>query len=167
MRIRKIMIFGIPGSGKSTIANQLGKKLKIPVYHLDRYFFVANWVERDEKEFLQIQKELVEKETWIIDGNALSSLEMRYSKADLVFYFRFNRLLCLWRIFKRLFAKNPEISDRADGCSETLRFRLIRYLWGFDKRVRELLKILKQKYPQTAYQEIRNAKEWETFNWPF
>ncbi|MFW5904155.1 MAG: AAA family ATPase [Candidatus Saliniplasma sp.] len=34
----KIAIIGSPGSGKSTFAKKLGKKLNIPVYHLDSYF---------------------------------------------------------------------------------------------------------------------------------
>ena len=47
------MIFGRPGSGKSTFANQLGKKLKLLVYPLDKYFYVRNWVERDKQDSLE------------------------------------------------------------------------------------------------------------------
>jgi len=36
---KRIMIFGIPGSGKSFFAVRLGKLLGIPVEHLDRYFY--------------------------------------------------------------------------------------------------------------------------------
>jgi adenylate kinase family enzyme len=53
--IKKIMIFGRPGSGKSTFALDLQKMLKIPFYHLDKYFFRDNWVERDYDEFLEKQ----------------------------------------------------------------------------------------------------------------
>ena len=56
------------------------------------------------------------QERWIIDGNSTKSLEMRYSKADLVLYFNYPRYLCYWRIFKRLFYKNKLIDDRAEGC---------------------------------------------------
>jgi adenylate kinase family enzyme len=109
--------------------------LHLPLFHLDKYFFVSGWQERNYEEFLDIQKDLVEQEYWVIDGNATRSLEMRFSRADTVLYFRFNRLLCLWRIFKRLINKNPHISDRAEGCTENVRLRLIRYLWEFSKRV--------------------------------
>ena len=108
---KRIMIFGIPGSGKSFFAVWLGELLDIPVEHLDRSFYVDNWVERDYDQFLHIQEELIKKERWIIDGNAIKSLEMRFKTADVVLYFRFNRLLCLWRIFKRLL--DHRISDRA------------------------------------------------------
>lgn len=99
------MIFGIPGSGKSTFAVKLSQQLGLPLFHLDKYFFVQGWQERDYNEFLRIQRELVEKERWIIDGNATRSFEMRFSRSDVVLYFRFNRLLCLWRISSVLSAK--------------------------------------------------------------
>lgn len=156
---KKIMIFGIPGSGKSTFALKLSQILKIPLFHLDKYFFTANWKERSYEEFLHIQKELVNKAEWIIDGNAIRSFEMRFSKADVVLYFRFNRLLCLLRIFKRLFFKNHYISDRAEGCSERVTFRLVRYLWGFHNRVKLSIQELRQKYPHAQFYKIKTDVE--------
>jgi adenylate kinase family enzyme len=50
------MVFGLPGSGKSTFATQLAYSLGLPIYHLDKYFYVGNWVEREYQEFLDIQK---------------------------------------------------------------------------------------------------------------
>ncbi len=157
------MIFGIPGSGKSTFAVEISDRLKLPVYHLDRFFFIENWQERDPEEFLHIQKKLVDLEAWIIDGNSVGSLEMRYSKADAVLYFKFNRLLCLWRIFKRFFSKDPRISDRADGCSEKVRWHLIRYLWGFDRRNALKIRALREKYPEAVFFEFHSGRDVENF----
>ena len=151
---KKIMIFGIPGSGKSTFALQLSRWLQIPLFHLDKYFFTANWQERNYQEFLNIQEELVQKEKWIIDGNATRSLEIRFRRADMVLYFRMNRLLCLWRVFKRLIFKDQHISDRAEGCAENVRLQLLRYLWSFDQRVKQSIKELRSKYPHVAFLEI-------------
>ncbi len=108
------MIFGIPGSGKSTFALHLSEVMQLPLYHLDRYFFIEEWQERKYEDFLTIQANLVQQESWIIDGNATKSLEMRYSQANIVLYFRFNRLLCLYRIFKQLVFKDHRISYRAE-----------------------------------------------------
>ncbi len=76
MRFQKpfrMMIFGRPGGGKSTFALKLAKSSGAPVYHLDRYFFVGNWVKRNPQEFLNIQQSLVEEENWIIDGNCTNT----------------------------------------------------------------------------------------------
>lgn len=156
---KKIVIFGIPGSGKSTFALQLSDALKLPLYHLDRFFFVENWEERNREEFLRIQQKIVDLDVWIIDGNSVQSLEMRYCKADLVLYFRLNRLLCFYRIFKRFFSKDPRISDRADGCPERVSIDLIRYLWGFPKEKKPLIENLKARYPQVVFHEIRSGCE--------
>lgn len=158
---KRIMIFGIPGSGKSFFAVWLGEQLDIPVEHLDRYFYVDNWVERDYDQFLHIQEELIKKERWIIDGNAIKSFEMRFKTADVVLYFRFNRLLCLWRIFKRLL--DHRISDRADGCLENVRWRLVRYLWRFNERVRQSIQEMQAKYPHVLFYELRNQQDIRNF----
>lgn len=160
---KKIMIFGIPGSGKSTFAMQLSRVLHLPVFHLDKYFYVNSWQERHYEEFLSIQKELVSKERWIIDGNATRSLELRFSRADLVLYFRYNRLLCLYRIFKRLLHKDPHISDRAEGCKEKVHFKLIRYTLGFPKRVEHTIKQLRAHYPHVPCYELHSDEETQAF----
>ncbi len=93
--IKRIMIIDRPGSGKSTFAVQLQKKLKVPLFHLDKYFFEKNWIESNYQEFLSLQKEMISNPGWIIDGNSTKSYEMRYKKAELCLYFNFPRLLCI------------------------------------------------------------------------
>lgn len=88
---------------------------------------------------------------------------MRFARADMVLYFRFNRLLCLWRILKRRLYKDPHISDRAEKCPEILRLRLIRYLWGFDQRVCEMISDLRTKYPDVKFYELHRDKELQQF----
>lgn len=155
-KYKRIMIFGRPGGGKSTFALKLHRLSKIPLHHLDRHFYEANWIERDYQEFLKAQQSIVDSPSWIIDGNSTKSLEMRYSKADLVLYFNFPRLVCYWRILRRLFDKDPNIEDRAYGCKETIRISLLRYMWTFEGRVARQLVELRKKYPRVEFVEIRS-----------
>lgn len=156
---KRIMIFGLPGSGKSTVALHLSILLQLPLYHIDRYFFEKGWKERDKEEFMRIQHAIVEQDAWIVDGNATRSLEVRYSKADIVLYFRLNRLRCLIRVFKRLFSKDCRIIDRAEGCSERVSFGLIRYLWGFHRRVEKKIKEYQEKYPEVQFYELHTDED--------
>lgn len=155
----KIMIFGRPGSGKSTFALSLHKATKIPLHHLDKHFYKSNWVEQDYQEFLKIQQAIINTDSWIIDGNNTKSLESRYQRADLVIYFNYPRWLCYWRTLKRFFKKNSEIDDRADGCAENIRFSLLRYMWSFESRVAHQITLLKEKYPYTRFVEISSDKD--------
>lgn len=162
IQYQRIMIFGRPGSGKSTFAKYLQKQTGYPLYHLDKYFFEANWQERNYEDFLKIQQKIVDEPEWIVDGNSTKSLEMRFKKADLVLYFNFPRFICLLRIMKRFFFKNSTIDDRAMGCPERIRFSLLKYMWTFHQRVQEPIQMLKNKYPQAKFVEIQNDKVLES-----
>ena len=52
----RISIIGGPGTGKSTLAENLGKTLDIPVYHLDAINHLKNWEKRNTKERDKISK---------------------------------------------------------------------------------------------------------------
>ncbi len=159
MNYQRIMIFGLPGSGKSTFAVHLAHQLKLPLHHLDKHYYRENWVERDKEEFLNFQQDLVNQERWLIDGNAIRSLEMRYSRADLVLYFCTSRPLCFGRLIKRRFFKNKSIQDRAEGCDERLPPHLIKYMWTFDRRVQPLLERLHEIYPDVPFYKIRTTQD--------
>ena len=157
------MIFGPPCSGKSTFANTLHKTTGLPPHHLDKHFFTKNWIERDTQEFLKIQQSIVDTNSWIIDGNSIKSLKMRYSRADLVLYLNFPRWLCYIRVFKRIFDKSTEIDDRAAGCRDSTSWKLLEYMWTFDQRVEKPIKYLREKYPEVPFVEIDNDKELNAF----
>jgi len=95
---------------------------------LDKYFYTKNWTKRNYDEFLNIQKNIVNSNAWVIDGNCTSSFEMRWSKADLVLYFNFPKVICYFRILKRFFKPNKILDDRAPGCRETIQFSLLKYI---------------------------------------
>lgn len=159
LQYSRIMIFGRSGSGKSTFALRLSKATGLPLYHLDKYFFKSNWLERDYQNFLEDQQSLVNQSKWIIDGNSTKSYEMRYVKADLALYFIYPRYICYYRIFKRLFYKDKQIDDRAENCRETISFSLIKYMWNFETRISKQLANLKKRYPKCKLIEVRSDKD--------
>jgi len=156
---KRIMIFGRPGGGKSTFADQLSKILNLPLHHLDKHFYKERWVERDYREFLAIQQSIVDTDTWIVDGNCTRSFEMRWARADLVLYFNFPKTTCYFRVFKRFFKPNRLFDDRAPACSETIQMSLLKYMWGFEERVRDKILLLKGRYPNVVFKEIKNDDE--------
>lgn len=156
---KRVIILGLPGSGKTTFALKLAQKLNIPLHHLDRHFFLANWVERPKEDFLSIHQSLLDTPDWILDGNAIHSLPIRYPHADLILYFRFNRLLCLFRLIKRLFTSRSHVQDRAHGCREVLTWKLIRYMWTLNARIGPLLQKLQAQYPKPELHILTSQSE--------
>ncbi len=94
--------------------------------------------------------------SWIIDGNSTKSLEIRYSRADLVLHFNYPQWICYFRVFKRIFDKNSDIDDRAECCPERASWKLLKYMWGYEKRVEEPIAYLREKYPDVPFIEIKN-----------
>lgn len=57
------MIFGNPGAGKTQFAEKLGTITKIPIFHLDKYFYSTNWQEKPEQDFLKDLHQILEQDT--------------------------------------------------------------------------------------------------------
>lgn len=159
--INRIMICGRPGSGKSTYAKTLSERLQLPLYHLDKIFFTHDWEKQDNEIFMQQQKDIIEKDQWIIDGNSSQSFELRYPRTDVILYFDMPRWLCFWRIFKRCITKDISIDDRAPNCPETVSWPLLVYTWNYDSRAYCRLLPLRVQYPNIPFIEVRSGKDLE------
>lgn len=156
--MKKYALFGAPGSGKSTFASELGKALGIPVYHLDVYRYGKEKKKTNQQEFVDILTTIINKEAWIAEGGSSSTMEMRYSKADVVIYFDIPRLICFWNIFIRIFNYHKDFS-RFRGTS----WRILQYTWNFDSEKRVKIEALRQKYPQVKFIIFKGKKDEEAF----
>jgi adenylate kinase family enzyme len=72
--VRRVLIIGCSGAGKSTFAAKLARETKLPLIHLDREFWHAGWVETPRSEWRARVTELVADESWIMEGNYGSCL---------------------------------------------------------------------------------------------
>ena len=134
MNMQRVAIIGSCGAGKSTLAQSLGSKLKLPVIHLDAYYWQSGWQEPDRDRWQDIHQELITRDRWIIDGNYGNTLDIRASAADTIIWLDFNRYLCLWRVLKRVFQYRGKVRpDMAAGCPERMNWEFIQYVWNFSK----------------------------------
>jgi len=129
----KILIIGINGAGKSTFANNLGKKLNREVIHLDKIYYQLGWQHTQTKEeWRQTIKDLASKEKWIMDGQYNSTLDIRIPVADTIIFFNFNKMLCIYRIVKRVFDRTQPF-DKAQGNKNKISFDLLKKVVKFPK----------------------------------
>ena len=84
--MKKIIVIGCPGSGKSHFSRELHKKTGIDLYHLDMMYWNSDKTTVEKEVFLERLNNVLEKERWIIDGNYISTMETRLSRCDTVIF---------------------------------------------------------------------------------
>jgi adenylate kinase family enzyme len=100
--MNRILVLGSPGAGKSTFSRRLGIVLGFPVIHLDAHFWKPGWEKPERKAWIETQRELIaSSESWIMDGNYGSTIEVRLREADTVILLDIPRRVCLSRVFRR------------------------------------------------------------------
>ena len=135
--MKRILVIGSGGSGKSTFAAKLGQLLNLEVFHLDKFYWRAGWVEPSKEEWLQTVTDLINRESWIIDGNYGGTLERRIQRCDTIIFLDLPRFLCMWRIVKRnLQYRRGGRPDMAEGCPEKLDLEFVSWVWNYSRRSR-------------------------------
>jgi adenylate kinase family enzyme len=135
--MKKVLVIGPGGAGKSTFANQLGQLLNIEVLHLDKFYWRPGWVEPSKAEWLQTVEELLIRDAWIMDGNYSGSLAIRFNECDTVIFLDMPRTLCVWRVLKRaVMYRNKSRPDMTEGCRERLSLEFILWIWNYRRRSR-------------------------------
>lgn len=162
----KVLVLGSSGSGKSTLAKRLGEYLAIEVIHLDSYYWQPNWVEPSQEKWMEQLKTLLQKNTWVMDGNYIDSLDIRIKYADSVIFIDFNRFVCLWRCLKRFSQyKGSNRQELAVGCNEKIDWEFIKWIWNYPRDIKpKILKILdtqpdKKIFRFKSYSEIQEFFE--------
>ena len=159
----KIAIIGYSGSGKSTLAGRLAEYYDIPVLHFDRVQFRPNWEIRP-----QASKEIMTKvfldlhDSWVIDGNYSELFfERRMEEADVVVLILFNRLSCLYRVWRRYRKyKNKTRPDMGEGCTEKLDWEFVKWVLrdGRSKTTRRRFQTVIARYPHKTL-VIKNQRQ--------
>lgn len=83
--MKKIIVIGSPGAGKSVFSKKLKSITNIPLYHLDMLYHKVDGTHISKEELEEKLKEIFKKDNWIIDGNYQRTIEMRLKECDTVF----------------------------------------------------------------------------------
>lgn len=120
----KIAIIGYSASGKSTLAQTMGRLYGLPVLHLDRVQFLPGWQIRNKAEQQALTADFLDAHPggWVIDGNYSGNCyERRLQEADRIIFMNFNRWTCLARAIRRAFRYRRQTRpDMGEGCTEKL-----------------------------------------------
>ena len=164
--MKRILVIGSGGAGKSTVATRLGQLLDLEVNHLDKFYWRPGWVETPPDEWSQVVADLISGESWIIDGNYGGTLEPRMQRCDTIVFLDMPRLLCLWRIVKRQlkYRGGRRRPDMGEGCPEKLDPEFVSWVWNYSRRTRpKVVELIRQHANGKRVVWLRSTAEVEKF----
>lgn len=135
--MRRVLVVGCSGAGKSRLSSALARGLGLPVVHLDAEFWRPGWVETPDDAWERRVAELVARDAWVCDGNFARTLPMRAARADTVVHLDLPRRTCLRGVLGRWWRDRGRVrADMAPGCPERFDLAFLRWVWGFRRKVR-------------------------------
>lgn len=103
--MKKVAVFGKPGSGKSTLSKQLAEATGIELHALDSILYQQNGKEVDRECYEDTHNHILTTDTWIIEGfgplNSQESFNKRLEAADTLIYIDLPYPITYWFVTKR------------------------------------------------------------------
>ncbi len=125
--MKKVLILGCAGSGKSTFARKLKKIINIPIYHLDMIWHKPDKTNVTFEEFDNKLYEILKKEEWIIDGNYQRTLELRLKECDSVFLLDYPLDVCFEGAASRIGKKRDDLPFIEEDMDEEFKNHIINF----------------------------------------
>ncbi len=157
--MERAIVIGCPGGGKSTFARALAEKTGLPLYYLDMMYWNADKTVVEREVFLARLAEALEKDCWIIDGNYLSTMEMRMEKCEAVFFLDYPREVCLGGVEARMGKLRPDMPWVETEWDEEFR----RLIEDFAEKSRPKILALLEKYKEKEIHIFRTREEAAAF----
>ena len=163
--MKKIILIGSGGAGKSTLAQKIGAALGIEVIHLDKLHWLPGWTPPPKDEWRKKVEQLLEKDEFVIDGNFNGTMELRMAAADTIIFLDFPRAICVYRALKRVWKYYGRTRpDMGEGCRERLDFEFLRWVWTFRKEVKPKIEERLNRFGAgKTIIRLRSPKEVEKF----
>ena len=162
--MQRILVIGSSGTGKSTLARQMGPKLGLPVIHLDQEYWQPGWVATEPVAWEARVEHLVARDAWVMDGNYSGSFAIRVPRADAIVWLDLPRRIyfprAVWRIVQSYGRVRP---DLAPGCPEKIDLEfLFKWVWTYPTRSRprtlSLIESLRGRIPVVVLQTPRQVR---------
>jgi adenylate kinase family enzyme len=104
-RAARVAVIGVTGTGKTTFAAALARKLGVPHIELDALHWEPNWVMAELDVFRERVERAVAADRWVVDGNYSKTRDLVWSRADTVVWLDYAFALTFARLLRRTLAR--------------------------------------------------------------
>ena len=157
--MKRIIVIGCPGSGKSTFSRSLHRRTGIPLCHLDLLFWNSDQTTVEKSVFLDRLSAVMQKNTWIIDGNYASTMELRLQACDTVIFLDYPLEVCLRGVRERQ-GKSRSDMPWIETESDT---EFMAFIQNFSAESRPQIMELLAKYPDKTIRIFKDRTESDDF----
>ena len=158
--MKKAIVIGSPGAGKSTFARKLQNKTGLPLYYLDMLWHLPDRTNIPKEEFDARLTKILETDNWIIDGNYSRTLEMRMEACDTIFLLDFPLDVCLAGAAERIGRKREDLPWMEEEFDEEFRQWIIDFPNDSLPKIYELLKKYQNKRKIVIFHSRQNADDY-------
>lgn len=157
--MKKVIVIGCPGAGKSVFSIALHRKTGLPLYHLDLLNWNSDKTTVGKEVFRQRLKDVLTLDRWIIDGNYGSTMELRIKESDTVFFLDYPLDVCLEGIKQRQGKPRPDMPwvDTEEDAE------FLEFIRGYSTDSRPKVMELLNKYSEKNIIIFRSRKEADEF----
>ena len=125
--MKKVIVIGSPGAGKSVFSKKLSKITNLSLYHLDMIYHKKDGTQISKTEFDKKLKEILEKDEWIIDGNYQRTLELRLKECDTVFLLDYPVDVCIRGAEDRVGTKRDDLPWVEESLNEEFKKLILEF----------------------------------------
>ncbi len=157
--MKRILVIGCPGSGKSTFSKKLHNLTHLPLFHLDLLYWNEDRTTVEREVFIERLAAVLSKGTWIIDGNYASTMEWRIRSCDTVLFLDYPPELCLAGVRERIGKRRsdiPWVETEEDP-------EFIEFINRFSVENRPQILALLERYADKTIRVFKNRREAEEF----
>ena len=136
----RILVYGVTGSGKTTIARQIAARTGLPWHEVDNLTWKPGWVVVPVEEQRRRIAAICAEERWILDTAYGAWLEVPLARVELIVALDYPRWRSLARLIRRTLLRNLDHKPICNGNTESLRQTFSRdsiILWHFQSFARK------------------------------
>jgi adenylate kinase family enzyme len=136
----RILVYGVTGSGKTTMAREIAARTGLPWHEVDNLTWEPGWVIVPADEQRRRVGAICAGERWILDTAYGAWLEMPLARVELIVALDYPRWRSLWRLIRRTLLRNLDHKPICNGNTESLRQTFSRnsiILWHFQSFARK------------------------------
>lgn len=158
--MKKVIVIGSPGAGKSTFARRLRDCTGLPLYYLDMIWHRPDRTTLSREEFERKIREKTAEDSWILDGNYLRTMKMRLAACDTVFYLDYPLEVCLRGAEARIGKQREDLPWEETEFDEEFRQWILDFPRDQKPRIDELLEKYRDGREIFIFHERKEAEQY-------